>query len=258
MSKIQILSDVNQRAMACPQRRLRWLTVALLTASSALALAGCSRSTPANAPALGAGASEQVLVQRSAEAFQRLRQNPRFSRMDGYLQHARAVMIFPRLVKASLVLGGEGGNGVVVARRADGAWSAPAFCSLGSPSLGLQIGYQQATVVLFIMDQPTLENALRSSLALGGKAGATLGYVEQRGATAGGVTSPNIYQVVDADGVFAGVSLDGYVIGARSRHNLAYYGKSLSTRDILFNDSVQKSEAGVLERALAPFNSPAG
>lgn len=57
--------------------------------------------------------------------------------------------------------------------------------------------------------------------------------------------------MIDADGVFAGVSLDGYVIGARSRYNLEYYGKSLTPREILIDGTVRKREAGVLARALA-------
>jgi lipid-binding SYLF domain-containing protein len=161
-------------------------------------------------------------------------------------------MIFPRLVKASLIVGGEGGNGVLVARRPDGSWSDPAFYSLGSPSIGLQVGYQQATVVLFIMDQSTLEHTLNTSIALGGKAGVSLGNVDDNGGTKGGVATANIYQLVDAEGAFAGLSLDGYVIGARSGQNLAYYGKSVTPREILIDGSVQRADASALDRALLP------
>jgi lipid-binding SYLF domain-containing protein len=176
--------------------------------------------------------------------------------MEFYLQRARGVLIFPRLVKASLIFGGEGGNGVLVARRADGSWSNPAFYSLGAPSVGLQIGYQEATVVLFIMDQSTLERALGSSFALGTKAGATLSTIDEHGSTQGDVITANIYQVVDAGGVFAGVSLDGYVIGARPKYNLEYYGKAATPGQILIEGSVRRAEASVLERALAPRAEP--
>jgi len=232
-------------------RFARPLAAILIAASSMLCLGACSRGAPANAPAARAGANEQAIVERSAAAFTRVRESPRFSRLDFYLQRARGVMIFPRLFKASLILGGEGGNGVLVARKADGSWSDPAFYSLGSPSVGLQIGYQEATVVLFIMDQSTLEHALRSSTALGSKAGTTLGNVDEHGGTQGNVITANIYQVVDAKGAFAGVSLDGYVIGARSRQNLEYYGKALTPREILIEGSAQRAEADVLDRALA-------
>lgn len=247
-----IESPAKTATFTLPQRALLAL---------ALALAACASSSPENAPANApsnatatrAGASEQALVERSASALERVRQNPRFSNADYYLQHARGVMIFPRLVKASLIVGAEGGNGVLVARRADGSWSDPAFYSLGSPSIGFQIGYQEATVVLYIMDQSTLEHALKSSIALGGKAGVTLGNVEEKnGGTKGGVATANIYQVIDAEGAFAGLSLDGYVIGARNGQNLSYYGKSVTPREILIDGSAQRAEAGVLDHALLP------
>jgi SH3 domain-containing YSC84-like protein 1 len=240
------------RTDAKGSRSSRRCAMLLLTAAAASALAACSHDAPVNAPSSARiGNAEQAIVERSSEALQRLRQNPRFAKMEFYLQRARAVLIFPRLVKASLIFGGEGGNGVLVARKPDGTWSAPAFYSLGSPSVGFQIGYQQATVVLFIMDDATLENALKSSVALGAKAGVTLGEVEEPGGTRGEVMTANIYQVVDADGVFAGVSLDGYVIGARARHNLEYYGKSVTPRQILLEGAAERPEAAVLSRALA-------
>lgn len=247
MSNPRTLLDAAARSGAIPRFLQRPLLALVLAVSS---LVACTQSTPANAPAVGAGAREQEIVQRSAVAFERMRQNQRSSKLDSYLARARGVMIFPRLVKASLIVGGEGGNGVLVARRPDGSWSEPAFYSLGSPSVGLQIGYQQATVVLFIMDQSTLEHALDTRIALGGKAGVTLGDVDRHGGTKGHVLTANIYQVVEADGIFAGLSLDGYVIGARPRQNREYYGKSVSPRAILLDGSVERAEAGVLARAL--------
>src|SRR5687767_4279241 len=124
---------------------MKRLFLALILGTAAASL-GCSRSEPASsADSTQPGAAQQAIVERSASALTRMRDNPRFSTLGTYLEKARAVMIFPRLVKASLIFGGEGGNGVMVVRGADGSWSDPAFYSLGAPSVGLQIGYQEAT-----------------------------------------------------------------------------------------------------------------
>jgi lipid-binding SYLF domain-containing protein len=236
----------------------RWKRIAALTllAGVALPLIACSSSASPTTASAKAGqatssSAEQKIVERSAAALEKMRKNPRFARANFILEDARGVMIFPQLVKASAIIGGEGGSGVLVVRKADGGWSDPAFYSVGSPSIGLQLGYQQATVVLFIMDQPTLERALHSSFTLGTKSGATLGYVGDNDRTRGKPVSANIYQLVDADGVFAGVSLDGYVIGARSQHNRDYYGRPTTPRQILLEGAGHKPEAGVLDRALA-------
>ena len=251
-------TDSDSLTPAWKSRTARWRRIAALTllAGAALPLIACSSSASpttvsAKAPQTKSTSAAQKIVERSAAALEQMRNNPRFVRANFILEDARGVMIFPQLVKASAILGGEGGSGVLVARRADGGWSDPAFYSVGSPSIGLQLGYQQATVVLFIMDQPTLERALHSSFTLGTKAGATLGYIDENGKTNGNLVSANIYQLVDADGVFAGVSLDGYVIGAREQHNRDYYGRPTTPRQILLEGSGRKPKAGVLERALA-------
>jgi lipid-binding SYLF domain-containing protein len=230
----------------------RSLAVLLLAACAIGSLSGCARSaTHASSPQARLS-GEQALVEKSAAAFSRLREDQRFAAMATQLQRARAVMIFPRVVKASLIVGGEGGSGVLVAKQADGSWSGPAFYSVGSPSLGLQAGYQQATVVLFIMDQPTLERVLHSSLMLGGNAGATLGKVDEIDGNNSDVLSANIYQVIDAEGAFAGLSLDGYVIGARPQHNRNYYGKPVTPGQILLDGSAANPGSAVLTNALQP------
>ncbi len=71
------------------------------------------------------------------------------------------------------------------------------------------------------------------------------------------MVSANIYQLVEAEGAFAGVSLDGYVISARAQHNRDYYGKPVSPREILLERSVQNADASVLVGALAPAGHPA-
>jgi len=216
-------------------------------------LSACAReATPPEAPLATPQTREHELLERSAAALGELRKDPRFAGVDVVLERARAVVIFPRLVKASLIFGGEGGNGVLVARRADGSWSDPAFYSLGSPSVGLQVGYQEAVVVLFIMDDATLERVLHSSVLLGGTAGVTLGELDELDRTRADVLSANVYQVVDAQGAFAGVSLDGYVIGARRERNRSYYGTAVTPRQILLDGSAPPRPAPALSIALAP------
>lgn len=175
--------------------------------------------------------------------------------MEPFLEKARAVMIFPRLIKASLVFGGEGGNGVLIARSADGSWSDPAFYSLGAPSVGLQIGYQETTVILFILDDVAFRTMLGSNIVLGANTTVAVGNIGDAGTTEGEVIDKPIYQLAEAGGVFAGVSLDGYVTAPRSRHNFAYYGPSGTPAAILLDRSVSNPGAGVLHDALAARRS---
>lgn len=162
-------------------------------------------------------------------------------------------MIFPRLVKASLILGGEGGNGVLVAKGSDGSWSNPAFYTLGAPSVGLQLGYQEAMVVLFLMEDSVLQRALHSDVTLGASTSFALGDAGAAGQSEHEILAKPIYQLVEARGAFVGASLDGYVISARNKHNQAYYGEPATPHGILIERKHSRPEAQVLLRALAPL-----
>lgn len=203
-------------------------------------------------PAAEPGAAQQAIVERSAAAFTRLRGRSGAAQVDVFVDRARGIMIFPRLVKASLVFGGEGGNGVLVAKGDDGSWSNPAFYSLGAPSVGLQIGYQEATVVLFLMDDSVVQRALEADVTLGANTSMALGQVAETDGNQGELFSKPIYQLVEARGAFIGASLDGYVISARNKHNQAYYGGPVTPRSILIERSQHRPEADVLLRALTP------
>lgn len=227
--------------------RLFQLTSLLLVTTASFGPA-CSQQEQARAPREDS-APQQAIVERSAAAFSRLRQSAGAAQVDTYLKHARGVMIFPRLIKASLIFGGEGGNGVMVAKGADGSWSNPAFYSLGAPSVGLQIGYQEATVVLFFMDDAVLQRALHADLTLGANTSVALGRVGDD-KSEGEVFSKPIYQLMEARGAFVGASLDGYVVSARNKHNEAYYGAPVTPSSILIERTHTRPGADVLLRAL--------
>lgn len=225
----------------------RSFAACMLTAGLALA---CSNPTPSRSPDAEAGGPQRVIVDRAAAAFARMQQNPTLPEFGPTLTRARAVMIFPKLRKASLILGGEGGNGVLVARAPDGSWSDPAFYSLGAPSIGIQIGYQETSVVLFIMDEPTFQRILHSDFTLGTNTTAALGQPSRHTRAEGEVLAKPIYYVAEASGAFVGVSLDGYVTAARNKHNAEYYGAPVTPTQILVERSARRPESRVLHDAL--------
>jgi lipid-binding SYLF domain-containing protein len=184
-----------------------------------------------------------------------MRQNTRFAALDVELPRAKGVLIFPHVRKASLLLGGGGGNGVLVVRGPDGSFSDPAFYSIGAPSVGVQVGYQEATIVLLIKDDETLRRVMQSNFTLGANTGAGVGHASEHSAATGEVVTRPIEQFAEAGGAFAGVSLDGYVTSPRDKHNMAYYGAAVSPNQILLERSVHKADAEVLRQALLPRSS---
>lgn len=74
-----------------------------------------------------------------------------------FARHAKAILIFPSVLKAGFVFGGETGNGVLlVDGHADG------FYNLTGGSWGLQIGGQDFAYALFFMTDGSLEYLRRS------------------------------------------------------------------------------------------------
>ncbi|MCC6900270.1 MAG: lipid-binding SYLF domain-containing protein [Polyangiaceae bacterium] len=221
----------------------------LLLLAPALALTACARDATPRAPD---ESPQQKIIDRAALAVDRLRSSGQFPTLDRLLAQARGVMVFPRLIKAGIIVGGEGGNGVLLSKDDAGGWSAPAFYSLGAGSLGAQIGYQEATVLLFFMTDAALASAIESGLTLGADTAVAAGTLGDSGEARSKSASKGIVQLVDVGGIFAGVSLDGTVVASRQEFNRAYYGDQATTRRIVIERSFAAPNAARLQAALRP------
>ena len=98
-------------------------TFAKLAAAAAVAVSFLAMPAQAAGPRdLLAHASATVSTLRHDRVFGDARSNLR--------NNARAVLIFPSLVKGGFIFGAEGGDGVLL-RRSGRGWSSPAFYSMG-------------------------------------------------------------------------------------------------------------------------------
>src|SRR5262249_16231593 len=89
----------------------------------------CTYNTRPQAPA--------IVLDRALETSGHLRADRGFDYAATLLQRAKAVLIIPRMVKAGFIIGGEGGDGVLLVRDRT-HWSNPVFYSMGATSFGLQ------------------------------------------------------------------------------------------------------------------------
>ncbi|MFL6754653.1 MAG: YSC84-related protein [Sphingomicrobium sp.] len=68
-----------------------------------------------------------------------------------YSHDAHAILVFPKIVKAGLMIGGQGGEGVLFVR------GAPAgYYKIGAVSFGFQAGGQSFSYALFLMNDKAL------------------------------------------------------------------------------------------------------
>ena len=154
------------------------------------------------------------------------------------LEKAECVGVFPDVKKGAFVIGGEGGKGVFTCRTASGM-SGPAFFKLGGPSIGWQAGFQEADLVLLIMNKEGVNKLLKDKFTIGAEASAAAGPVGRT--TQAGTDVLMHAQILSwsrSRGLFAGVSLEGIVVAQDKDDNADLYGKPLEAREILTSNSV--------------------
>lgn len=202
-----------------------------------------------------AQAQEQAMVDRATLTVNEILGDPGFKDGVALLRRARAVMILPRLFRAGLIVGGEGGGGVLLARDGSGGWTSPAFFGTGTGSIGLQIGIQDAQVIMLIMNDRALGAILDSQFKFG--ADASIAVATMGAGIEGSTTTAlraDIVAMSKTRGLFAGAALEGTILSSRSEWNKAYYGRDVSARQIVVSAEVHNPAADGLRAALMRFS----
>ncbi|MDE1146149.1 MAG: lipid-binding SYLF domain-containing protein [Azospirillaceae bacterium] len=223
-------------------------------ALSAIMLFGTMTATAphALAAATAHGTDQSNLVERARVTVDDLRKDKEFGNARELMKHAKGVLIVPQLIKGGFFVGGEGGDAVLLTRGPSGEFSYPAFYTLGSASFGLQIGVEQAELVLFIMSDKALSSVLQDEFKIGAQAGlavVTLGSTAE--AATGTSMTGDIIVWSSASGAYAGLTLNGSVLKPRDSWNEAYYGKPEPVSAIVSKRSATNSDADGLRKNLA-------
>ena len=201
-------------------------------------------------PPARAATDEQATVDHALGTLQDLRRDKEFGNARELMHRARAVLIAPRIFKAGFFVGGEGGSATLMVRGPHG-FSDPAFYTVASASFGLQIGAQESEMILFVMSDRALQALMRDHFKIGGNAGiavATLGSTVEGATTANAGADMIIW--ASASGAYAGISLDGSVIEPNRSDDRDYYGRPVTSADIVIHHRVANPAASGLVRAM--------
>jgi len=204
------------------------------------------------APAL-AQYDQQQVVNQSVSTIERIMTDANFQKsFPQDLSRAKAILIVPNLYKGGFLLGGQYGNGVLLAKEA-GTWSYPAFYSLSGGSLGLQIGIEDVAIVFLINNDKALQAVLNNQFKFGADMGVTVAVV---GAGMGASTTSNagadiLAISMSGVGLYGGLSLEGTVLSPRESWNSNYYSQNVSGRAIILDQAANNPEADKLRERLA-------
>jgi len=163
---------------------------------------------------------------KAGQVFDAIMKTPDKAIPQELLAHAKAIAVFPQVVKAAFFFGGEGGRGVV-SRHTQNGWSEPVFFRAGGGSVGPQIGASATDIVLLFMNDEAVAGLMKDKFELGAEAAVAGGPVG-RAASAGtdALMTAEILSYSRSRGLFAGVNLKGIVIRPEDDLNFAVYKQS--------------------------------
>jgi len=121
---------------------------------------------------------------------------------------------------------------VVVARLKNG-WTGPSAIGTGGAGFGFQIGAEVTEFVMVLnTDAAVKAFSQDANVTLGGGISVA---AEPIGRHVEAAVTPvaAVYTYSRSQGLFAGISLEGTVIGTRNDVNAAYYGRSVSAGEIV-------------------------
>lgn len=173
------------------------------------------------------------------------------------LDKAACVVVVPSVKKAAFIVGAKYGRGFIVCRNKNGrGWSAPGAVRIEGGSFGLQIGGSATDVVMLLMNQGAIDKLLSSKFTIGADASAAAGPV---GRTASAQTDAQMHAQLltysRAQGLFAGVSLDGATLRPDDDANKDMYGRKMSNRDVVLGTVKAPATAAKLIDELNRYSS---
>jgi lipid-binding SYLF domain-containing protein len=194
-----------------------------------------------------------LLVDNSSITLQQFSVDPNMGPFRELASRAYGVLIIPQLLKGGFVVGGSGGSGILLARDVKTSnWRGPAFYSIGSVSLGLQIGAESSQVIMVVMTPKGLNSLMNSSFKLGADVSVAAGPVG-RGAKA---ATADILAYTKSKGAFGGFSVEGAVIQVRDGWNTSYYTVPATPAEIVISGAVENPHGAEIRQLITEVGAP--
>jgi len=189
------------------------------------------------------GESGQQLVDDAAQTVLKIIADARF---DTVLKQAKGVFIVPEMVNGSFLVGGPGGQGVLLMRDSEGRWSDPVFLSIGAVGINAPAGGKAGPLAMILMTGKAETAFTRGSrFSLDGSAGLTVVKDSTPGHAPAG--RGDIVLWSGQPGGLHDVDISRAEIIQDTAEDFAYYRKEVTAREILEghagNPQVEKLKA---------------
>ncbi|KAJ7630591.1 hypothetical protein FB45DRAFT_915962 [Roridomyces roridus] len=155
------------------------------------------------------------------------------------LEQAKGFAIFT-IAKMGFLFSARAGTGLVIAKLADGTWSAPSAIGTAGLGFGGQLGAEVTDFLVVLNSRSAVKSFMASgSLTLGGNMSIALGPLGRNGEALGSLnTSGKVachiwYSYSKTRGLFGGLSVEGSVIVEREDANVQAYGQKVTAKLLL-------------------------
>ncbi len=191
------------------QKREFLMKTSVAVATAAFALAGCTTTSPSQADRSDNSAGANMNKRREIDASVNGALDKMYASVKGsreLVSKARGVLVFPSVLQAGFVVGGEYGEGAL---RVGG--STQGYYNTVTASFGLQIGAQSKAVIFLFMTQDALDKFQRTDgWTAGADASVALVKIGANGAVdLNTATSPVEVVVMTNAGLMANLNIEG-------------------------------------------------
>ncbi|XP_038865161.1 SH3 domain-containing YSC84-like protein 1 isoform X2 [Salvelinus namaycush] len=159
------------------------------------------------------------------------------------------------VIKAGFMITARGGSGIVIARLADGRWSAPSAIGIAGLGGGFEIGVEVSDLVVILMQRRAVDSFSKGgNLTLGGNCTVAVGPMGRNlEADVALRSTAAVFTYCKSRGLFAGVSLEGSCLIERKDTNRKFYSQDIRASAILNGDVEPPPEADDLYCVLETY-----
>lgn len=179
------------------------------------------------------------LVPQAAEIFGRFKREDQIN--VELLKAAKGIVIL-NYTGFSIVIGGTGGDGILLARKDDGSWTGPCAITTDGGSIGIKLGGSDNDVVLLLMKASVVSDWMNGKRFSSASATAVAG-PKGGAAVDASMRDRDYYAYLWNKGFETGVSFGGFDVNINNSANADYYDKPAVTAADIIGGKVAVPEA---------------
>ena len=189
-------------------------------------------------------------VKESAEVLKQLKEDD--PELAQKLSEAKGIFVIPDYATASLLVGGSGGEGVLL-DRSQGEWGNPGFYDIGNIDIGAQAGGAAGSIVMLLMSDEAFQNFQSDTeFSLTAEAGLTL--INWSAEASAAEDEGDVLVWSDTEGLLAEASVGVGGISWDEEENREYYGQEVTAEEVLAGN-VENPHEDVLQSEFAEFTT---